>query len=93
MKQDDFINKAMIVHNGKYSYEKVIYKNNSTKVLISCPIHGDFWQTPKNHIIGQGCPICGEEYAREHKKNDYRYFMNTALNKCGDGFSYPFIDK
>ena len=54
----DFIDKANLIHNNKYDYSKVNYINNSTKVCIICPEHGEFWQTPRNHLIGQGCPLC-----------------------------------
>ena len=54
----DFIDKANLIHNNKYDYSKVEYVNNSTKVCIICPEHGEFWQTPRNHLIGQGCPLC-----------------------------------
>lgn len=56
----DFINEANIIHNNKYSYEKVKYINNHTDIDIICPIHGVFQQTPKNHLNGNGCPICNE---------------------------------
>lgn len=56
---DVFINKANEIHNGKYDYSKVEYKNNSTKVCIICPEHGEFWQTPQKHLTRkQGCPYC-----------------------------------
>ena len=50
---------AKKVHGDKYDYSKVEYKNSSTKVSIICPEHGEFWQTPSNHLQGKGCPICG----------------------------------
>lgn len=53
-----FIEKSRKVHGNKYDYSKVEYKNNSTKVCIICPIHGEFWQTPSMHSKGQGCPFC-----------------------------------
>ncbi len=53
-----FIEKAKKIHGDKYDYSKVEYKNNKTKVCIICPIHGEFWQRPDNHIHGQGCPHC-----------------------------------
>ncbi len=61
LKLDDFKKRALELHNGKYVYSKVEYKNNRTKVCIICPIHGEFWQTPDNHlnkIRPQGCPKC-----------------------------------
>lgn len=55
----DFISKAKELHEYKYSYEKVKYTNNKTKVTITCPEHGDFSQTPNSHLSGCGCPECG----------------------------------
>ena len=55
---DDVINDFKLVHGEKYNYSKVEYKNNKTKVCIICPEHGEFWQTPDNHMKGKGCPHC-----------------------------------
>jgi hypothetical protein len=46
------------MHNNYYNYSKVNYINSFTKVLITCPIHGDFEQTPSSHLSGRGCPKC-----------------------------------
>lgn len=56
--KEEFIEKANNVHNNKYDYSKVKYINTRTKVLIICPIHGEFWQTPNAHLSKQGCPKC-----------------------------------
>lgn len=58
---EEFIRRAKEVHGDKYDYSKVEYINNKTKVCIICPIHGEFWQTPKEHLFGQGCPKCRNE--------------------------------
>lgn len=55
---EEFIEKAKHIHENKYDYSKVKYKNYSTKVCIICPEHGDFWQSPNNHLFGAGCPTC-----------------------------------
>lgn len=57
---EEFIEKAKLVHEDKYDYSKVEYQNTSTKVCIICPEHGEFWQTPNNHLFGAGCPTCPE---------------------------------
>ena len=57
---EEFIEKAKLVHEDKYDYSKVQYKNTATKVCIICPEHGEFWQTPNNHLFGAGCPTCPE---------------------------------
>ena len=59
---DQFIEDAMNVHEGKYTYEKVNYINAKTKVTITCPIHGDFEQTPDAHLRGHGCPHCHDSF-------------------------------
>ena len=60
--KDEFIKKAVSVHGNRYDYSKVEYKNNYTKVCIICPEHGEFWQSPTNHISGQNCPKCSKRY-------------------------------
>ena len=53
-----FIERAKKIHDNKYSNEKTIYNGNETKVIITCPEHGDFLQTPHSHLAGGGCPAC-----------------------------------
>lgn len=56
-----FIEKAKSIHNNKYNYSLVEYpKNNSELIKIICPIHGQFDQTPRNHLRSHGCPKCGK---------------------------------
>lgn len=59
---EDFITKATKIHNGKYDYSKVEYVNTKTKVCIICPEHGEFWQTPRDHLSGRGCPLCAKNH-------------------------------
>lgn len=72
---ETFIQRAKEVHGDKYDYSKIIYKGNKEKVCIICSKHGDFWQTPDNHLNQkQGCPKCGnntltyEEFLEEANK-------------------------
>lgn len=55
---DNFIVKAKEIHKDLYSYNKTVYTNMNTNVIITCPIHGDFFQLPSNHLKGYGCPKC-----------------------------------
>ena len=54
--KDEFINEVKIVHNDFYDYSKVNYINNKEKVIIVCPKHGEFLQSPNKHLTGRGCP-------------------------------------
>lgn len=55
---EEFKEYSLRIHNNKYSYDKSVYINSSTKLIISCPIHGDFKQTPYSHMSGSGCRLC-----------------------------------
>ena len=59
-----FIKKANFIHNYKYDYSKVIYINNRTKVIIICNSHGEFLQSPDNHMRKRGCPGCKSRKAK-----------------------------
>lgn len=65
---EQFIEDARQVHGVKYNYDKVEYVNNRNKVIITCPIHGDFLQTPKQHLSGAGCSKC--KYNRGYKSSN-----------------------
>ena len=56
--QAEIIKRAILTHNYKYSYDKVIYIDYDTKIIIDCHLHGEFTQTPNNHIGGAGCSKC-----------------------------------
>ena len=86
LSKDDFIEKANEVHNGKYDYSKVEYKNYSTKVCIICPQHGEFWQTPKSHLFGAGCPTCPQS----NMEGELRQFLikNNIAFKQEQGFEW-----
>lgn len=59
---DQFIEKARKKHSNKYNYSKVNYIRGDKKVTIICPDHGEFEQTPGNHLAGRGCIKCRNEY-------------------------------
>lgn len=56
----NFIDKSRAVHGDKYSYDSSNYVKNTVKVVIKCPLHGDFEQAPSYHLAGEGCPKCQE---------------------------------
>jgi hypothetical protein len=67
-----FIEKANKKHGDKYDYSLVNYVNAKTKVKIICPIHGEFKQRPKDHLLGKGCQKCSGVYM------DTNYFIEKA---------------
>ena len=96
MNIQEFIEKAKKIHGDRYDYSKVEYVNAYTKVCIICPKHGEFWQAPKHHLNGSGCPYCAgkirlttEEFicrAKEVHGDRYNYskvkYVNTHRKVC-----------
>lgn len=76
---EKFITKAKLVHNNKYNYDKVEYVNSKIKVLITCPTHGDFEQTPNNHLTGYGCQGCAES-GFDKTKSAILYYLKVTTN-------------
>lgn len=52
-----FIGQAQKVHGNRYDYSRVEYKNVDTKVSLVCRDHGEFEQSPYNHMKGANCQI------------------------------------
>jgi hypothetical protein len=59
---EEFIDVSNKIHNSKYDYSSTIYESSVSKVIIKCPIHGEFLQRPVDHIRGHGCPHCMESH-------------------------------
>jgi hypothetical protein len=45
----EFIQKAKLVHGDKFDYSLVDYIGFDKKVVVICPVHSEFKQTPQNH--------------------------------------------
>ena len=79
----DVVKRCQSVHGNKYDYHKVDYKDSTTKIIITCPIHGEFRQFIHDHLKGCGCAKCSGvskitpkefiERANETHNNKYGY--------------------
>jgi len=80
-----FIKEATERHNSKYTYDKVNYVNSYTKVEITCPVHGSFWQRPNDHLGRSGCPECSGVGFQKSKPGLVYYFRDkqTGWYKIG----------
>ena len=88
---ETFIEKASSLNGGKYDYSKVDYKSSKDKVCIVCPTHGEFWQTPSGHLMGQGCPLCAKERPNPRNKSKEK-FIEEAQSVHGSKYEYSSVD-
>lgn len=93
---EEFIEMSNNVHNFKYSYDKIEYVNDRTKVIITCPKHGDFISMPNNHIFGEtGCYKCqsskGEELIRRYLiEQKIQFEEQKKFSDCKNKRCLPF---
>ena len=81
----EFLQKAISIHKDAYDYSECFYVNSSTRVKLSCRVHGKFTVNPREHLKGSGCPDCKstrysrisiqwiKEYARSHRLKNVRH--------------------
>jgi hypothetical protein len=90
-----FISRGRTIHNSFYTYEKSIYVDSTTPLIISCPIHGDFAQRPVGHLQGAGCPICGVEKIKAATQRQASAAANEFVAKAeiihGNHYSYDEV--
>ena len=84
---EEFIQKAKAIHADKYDYSKVDYSNNSTKVTIICKEHGEFLQTPNDHLSGYGCKLCAGNVKRTTQE-----FIDHAKEIHGERYDYSRVE-
>ncbi|MCF0204471.1 MAG: DUF723 domain-containing protein [Muribaculaceae bacterium] len=64
---ESFIAEAKEIYGDCYDYSKVNYVNSEHRVVVTCPIHGDFEVYAREHLDGKGCPQCakGEKFIKK----------------------------
>src|SRR5690606_37892845 len=91
--KDLFINRAKEIHNNKYCYSLVCYKNQNSKVKIICNNHDlpfVFEQKPNNHLNNKGCQKCSKNFkintdefinlSNKVHNNSYNYTLTNYIN-------------
>ena len=87
------IEKAVEKHGDWYDYSQVNYVNSNTKVKILCPKHGEFWQTPNEHINrGSGCILCSYEKNANLRSSCSERFIKQTNAKQGNIYDYSKVD-
>ena len=94
MNKEEFVEAANKVHNFRYTYDNFVMKNSIEKGLITCPIHGDFLQSPSKHLQGHGCPKCRQSKMEKTiidycDKNKIKYEYQFKFSKH-ERLSYDF---
>ena len=85
---EEFIIKAIKIHNNKFDYDLVQYKNSFLKVQIKCnECKTIFLQSPNDHLNGYGCKKCADEKMRSNTQE----FIMKAVDLHGHSFNYDLV--
>jgi hypothetical protein len=87
-----FVERARATHSDRYDYSQTVYRNSVTKVEIICAEHGSFWQTPANHLQGNGCRLCGLKNAGQYHKKNTASFVVEAQKVHGHKYDYSLAE-
>lgn len=88
-----FLVRAKIAHRNKYDYSKVKYKNDTTKICIICPTHGEYWTTPFIHTyMKSNCPECGRLIRNKKNSLDKNDFLKKAKEMHGIKYDYSKVE-
>lgn len=77
-----------IKHGNFYDYSKFDIDNKvDNKVIIVCPVHGEFRQNHLDHIVA-GCPSCGNQKKKQSQSKILVQDLNDLIAKLGDQFDF-----
>lgn len=93
---DHFIKESKLVSDYKYQYEKCDYQNKTKKVLLVCPLHGDFFIKPFDHLnYGIECDRCEDGVGKKNIRKflegyNISHYREYKFINCGNECSLPF---
>lgn len=90
--REKVIAKANLVHNNKYTYDKLVWVHTRVKCIITCPIHGDFVQLMNSHFNGHGCAACGYDKNSSQKRRLRECFLTECRHVHGNTYNYDDVE-
>lgn len=89
---EEFVRKAKLIHGDKYDYSKSAYKGNNVGIIITCSVHGDFEQTPHDHLSGCKCPKCAKDERVNKRRKPINIWLQQAKEIHGDKYDYSKVE-
>lgn len=84
--QEQFIEKAKLIHGDRYDYSKVKYTGSKNKIIVICKIHGEFTTIPNCVLLGQNCPKCRGRYKKTEE------VISEFKKVHGDKYDYSKVN-
>ena len=92
LNNNEIIEKFISIHGNTYDYSKVKYDGMHKKVCIICPEHGEFYQTPSKHILGQRCRKCGYNENGINRRMTQEEFIEKSNCVHNNNYDYSKVE-
>lgn len=86
-----FIEKSNKKWNNKFDYYKVNYNTARKKVIIICPEHGEFEQSPDAHLK-HDCLKCTTKNTADNQRYTTSEFIMKSINIHGNKYDYSKVN-
>lgn len=88
--QQQFIDRCVEIHGDQLLFDKTVYVNTRSNVVVTCPTHGDYQVNARSLLSGVGCRKCNLKWAayvnRQRLTTDE--FKSKASNKHNGYYTY-----
>lgn len=86
---EQFIEEASNKHFHKFQYSLECYFNRKTKIVITCPSHGEFLQTPERHLASKyGCQMCAIDQIKFIRTSSFDEVLENFKDVHGETYDY-----
>lgn len=73
-------------------YSKTVYTGWDTRIVITCPKHGDFEVLPNHFLRYKGCPKCSAESHAKYMQKSLDDFLKDARRIHGTRYDYSRVE-
>jgi hypothetical protein len=90
----EYIEKAILKHNGFYLYMDIKYIDTRSNIEVTCPVHGKFKINAGFHLSGGGCSDCAKikiGIANGDSKKDWLYKLTKKRKDKGLFYDYTKV--
>lgn len=93
LNQEEFLKRVISKHKNNLSFEKTVYKGVKEKLIVTCPIHGDY-ETTGRVLLKSGCKRCATKENRKKVKHENlkENFINFSNQKHNFKYDYSLVN-
>lgn len=92
MTREIFIDSARRIHGDRYKYDDLQFVDKETRLLITCNRHGEWPSYPETHLMGKGCPKCGDERMGDAQRMSVEEFIARATELHEGRYTYEQVE-